>query len=274
MKTCNSEGQHLEVTGGQIFVRRWTPQSLVDQVPVVLLHDSLGCVQMWRDFPALLACRLNKQVIAYDRLGFGQSSPRDSPLPLDFIDEEALTIFPDLCASLNLNRVILFGHSVGGGMAIAIASHHAQTELCTAVITVSALAFLENQSIEGIRAAKAKFDDPVQLSKLAAYHGSKAQWVLDAWTETWLAPGLSDWSLDPYLKQVRCPVQAIHGNQDQFGSCESPRLIADGVKAYAEAVILDGFGHVPHRENPERILDTVERFLTRVQSGVTLRTGI
>jgi len=264
MQDCHSREFHVDVTGGRVFVRRWTPQTLADEIPIILLHDSLGCVRMWRDFPERLAIRLGKRVLAYDRLGFGESSPRRSLPSLRFIEEEALTVFPELCRSLGFEEVIPFGHSVGGGMAIAIAGHHSQVGLCTTVITESAQAFVEHRTTEGIRDAKEMIGSPAQLSKLSRYHGSKAQWVLDAWTETWLAPEFADWSLNSHLEKVRCPVLAIHGDQDEFGSCEFPRRIAGGVGAYSEAVILKGFAHVPHRENPERVLDIVSGFLARV----------
>lgn len=267
MKNCSSDDLYVDVSGGRVFVRRWMPQTQVDEVPVVLLHDSLGCVRMWRDFPEQLACRLGKQVIAYDRLGFGESSERQLPPSLEFIEEEALSTFPELCQALNLKRVIPFGHSVGGGMAINIAAHHVSAGLCSAVITESAQAFVEQRTLDGILAAKKIFSDPAQLSKLSKYHGAKAQWVLDAWTETWLAPAFCDWSLDSHLKQIRCPVLAIHGDNDEFGSCAFPRRIAGGVESDSEAVILEGFGHVPHRENPEKVMDVVSGFLSKIDQA-------
>lgn len=259
-----SEEFHVDVTGGRVFVRRWTPEKSIDPIPIVLLHDSLGCVRMWRAFPELLAVRLERPVIAYDRLGFGNASARQSPPSLRFIDEEAQQSFPELCQSLGLTTVVPFGHSVGGGMALAIASHHADVGLCAAVITEAAQAFVENRTIQGIRAAKELFRDPTQLSKLRKYHGSKAQWVLAAWTETWLAQEFASWSLDAHLPNVRCPVLTIHGDQDEYGSCAFPRRIINGVGRYAELKILKGLGHVPHRENPERILDIVSGFLDKV----------
>jgi len=265
MQDCDSEDFHVDLAGGRVFVRRWRPETLTDQAPIVLLHDSLGCVATWRDFPGQLARRLQRPVFAYDRLGFGQSSERHSPPSLDFIDDEARTVFPALCRSLGLKRVVPFGHSVGGGMAIAIASLNSQTGLCASVVTESAQAFVESRTIEGVLAARRLFGDPGQLAKLARFHGSRARWVLDAWTGTWLDPEFSNWSLDVHLEHVQCPVLAIHGDKDEYGSCAFPTRIAQGVAGYAEAVILEGFGHVPHRENPERVSAAVSEFLAKVE---------
>ncbi len=272
MQNCKSEERYVEVSGGQIFVRQWSPEKPSDQAPVVLLHDSLGCVAVWRDFPAQLATRLQRNVLAYDRLGYGRSSARHAPPSLRFIDEEAELVFPELCGALGLTEIVLFGHSVGGCMALAIASHHSHAGLCASVITESAPAFVEPRTTEGIQAAKQQFADPQQFAKLTKYHGSKARWVLDAWTKTWLDPQFANWNLDAHLNQVKSPVLAIHGDQDEYGSCAFPHRIVKGVAGRSEAVILEGLGHVPHRENPEKILDAVSGFLAEVGNGRGLAT--
>jgi len=261
-----SKSFFIDVPGGKVFVREWTPVALANPIPIVLLHDSLGCIDMWRDFPRQLANHLKRQVYAYDRLGYGQSSARISPPSLEFIDEEANSVFPDLCRQLNLKTVSLFGHSVGGGMAIAIASMNAHAGLCESVITESAQAFVEERTLEGITAAKTYFSDPQHLSKLEKYHGSKAKWVLDAWTEIWLDSRFSNWNLDHHLKRINCPVLAIHGDRDEYGSCAFPQRISSGVDTYSTSVILEDFGHVPHREDPTRIIGVVSRFLQEVES--------
>lgn len=261
-----SKEKLIEVPGGQVFVRRWCPNEKSQEPAIMLLHDSLGCVELWRDFPAQLAQNLGREVVAYDRLGFGQSSERVDPPSLRFIDEEAEVVFPALCASLGLQSVVPFGHSVGGGMAIAIASAHSQSNLCASVITESAQAFVEARTKEGIETAKKFFNQPGHLEKLTKYHKSKARWVLEAWTETWLHPQFDSWSLRPHLKNVHCPVLAIHGDNDEFGSVAFPKLIAEGVAGRSQALILEGFGHVPHKEDPDTVLAAVSCFLSEVGS--------
>lgn len=261
------EEKRVEVPGGQVFVRRWQATENLHKPAIVLLHDSLGCVELWRDFPAQLAQQLGREVIAYDRLGFGQSTTRVEPPSLRFIDEEAEVVFPALCRALGLKKVVPFGHSVGGGMAIAIAGQQVQSNLCAAVITESAQAFVEARTKAGIEAAKQFFNQANNLERLTKYHGSKARWVLDAWTETWLHPAFESWSLRPHLKNVRCPVLALHGDNDEYGSVAFPNLIADAAAGHAEAVVLEGFGHVPHKENPATILAAVAGFLSKTEAS-------
>ncbi len=170
-------------------------------------------------------------------------------------------MFPPIRRALGIDRFSLFGHSVGGAMALAIAG--SQSEACDAVVTEAAQAFVEPRTLSGIRAARAQFGDPRQFEKIARWHGKKARWVLDAWTEVWLSPGFSSWSLDPHLGEVRCPVLAIHGELDGYGSVDFPRRIASGVKGPSELAILDHCGHVPHRERREEVLRLTSSFLER-----------
>lgn len=250
----------VEVPGGSVFVRRWRGGS-ESRSPIVLLHDSLGCVELWRDFPSALATATGREIIAYDRLGFGNSTARAGRPSDDFIAEEAGVYFPAIRAALGVDRFALFGHSVGGAMAVMIAA--LQGEGCDAIVTEAAQAFVEERTLSGILAAKEQFRDPEQFEKLARWHGEKAQWVLEAWTEVWLSPQFRSWSLDRHLGNVTCPVLAIHGDLDEYGSVEFPRRIAQHVSGRSELVILENCGHVPHRERKEDVLRLTAAFLAQ-----------
>jgi len=251
----------VEVPGGRVFVRRWDAGSN-NSSPIFLLHDSLGSVDQWREFPAALARSTRRGVIAYDRLGFGRSTARVERPSIHFITEEAEVYFPAIRAALGIERFALFGHSVGGGMAIAIASSDQPREGCEAVISESAQAFLEAHTLDGIRVAKEQFREPRRFQRLVKWHGEKAQWVLDAWTEVWQLPEFAGWSLDPYLERVTCPVLAIHGDQDEFGSVEFPRRIVSNAKGKTQLAVFENCGHIPHRERKIEVLKLVSSFLT------------
>lgn len=257
--------QEVPVTGGRVFVRQWLPSAdasaHASATPLILLHDSLGCVELWRDFPEQLARSLQRPVIAYDRLGFGRSSARDAAPSAAFIQEEADVYFPAICRALGITAFALFGHSVGGGMALVIAA--AMPLQCKCVISESAQAFVEARTRAGIAAAKVQFEDPAHFAKLARWHGDKSRWVLDAWTETWTSPAFEHWSLDVWLGQVRCPVLVLHGDTDEYGSLEFPRRIARGVRGVSQLEVIEGCGHVPHREQPDYVLSLVVAYLTQ-----------
>ncbi len=260
--------QRVATEQGMLFARVWTPPELHADpgATILLFHDSLGCVDLWRDFPQQLAAATRRSVVAYDRLGFGRSDPYPGLLPLTFIRDEATTVVPRLCDTLGLGAIIPFGHSVGGGMAIATAARW--PERCAAVVTESAQSFVEDRTRAGLEAARIEFARPGQLARLERYHGVKARWVLDAWMETWLSPEFADWRLDNDLRGVRCPALAIHGDRDEYGSAEHPGRIARLTHGPSRAVILDGCGHVPHREQPARVLAEVAGFLASLSSGV------
>lgn len=265
----NTPGSHSDIVSTdrwvayareRIFVRTWTGPAAERLAPVVLLHDSLGSVELWRDFPARLAAGTGRTVIAYDRLGFGQSDPRADVLTTSFIADEADTVFNAVREQLGIGRFVVFGHSVGGAMAIHCAARY--PEDCEALITESAQVFAEETTLAGIRLAKAQFADPAQLGRLEKYHGSKAQWVLDAWTGTWLSAPFASWTLKEVLPQVEAPTLAIHGGDDEYGTTLHPRLISEWSRAEVRVAIMQEAHHLPHREEPDQVVDLVRGFLS------------
>jgi pimeloyl-ACP methyl ester carboxylesterase len=252
---------------GRLFSRRWhrprEDQLAGEKATIVLFHDSLGCVELWRDFPALLSSATGLDVVAYDRLGFGRSDRRQGRLPLNFIADEAASYFPAVAAQLGLGRFIAFGHSVGGGMAVHCAAQHASQ--CLALVTESAQAFVGDETREGLLEAKRLFADQHQLARLEKYHGDKARWVLDAWIGTWLDPQFAGWSLRDVLPAVRCPVLAIHGALDEYGSSRHPETIAGHCGGPAEVRILPGTHHVPHKERTKEVVALVAGFTSTLE---------
>lgn len=247
---------------GRLFAREW-PAATADPAlpPLLLQHDSLGCVDVWRDVPERLAAATGRRVVAYDRLGFGRSDARGGPMPPDFIADEGRTFLPSVLAHLRIDRFAVLGHSVGGGMAVNIAAQQARS--CTALVTIAAQAFVEDRTIAGLRAARASFAGPGALERLARYHGDKAAWVLSAWLDTWLDPAFAGWSLDAVLPQVRCPALVLHGELDEYGSAAHPQRIARGIGERADLQLLAGLGHVPQRERPGEVVARVAAFLAR-----------
>ncbi|GGN48160.1 alpha/beta fold hydrolase [Deinococcus daejeonensis] len=241
---------------GELFTRCWQPAlGGTTRAPFVLFHDSLGCVELWRDFPAALCAATGRAVIAYDRLGFGRSAAVTAPLPLTFIADEARTIMPLLQAHYGLKHFMAFGHSVGGGMAVECAAQW--PEHCVGLVTEAAQAFVEDRTVQGIEAARVQFQAEAQVGRLAKYHGAKARWVVDAWTETWLSHGFADWSLARVVPQVACPWLIVHGALDEYGSRRHPELLQAGAGGPKRLAWLPGVGHVPHREVAAQVLAEV-----------------
>jgi pimeloyl-ACP methyl ester carboxylesterase/quercetin dioxygenase-like cupin family protein len=245
----------LNVPGGTIFSRQWTTPAAAGKIPLILLHDSIGCVELWRDFPATLAERLQVPVIAYDRLGYGQSSGRKELPKADFIYVEAERTFPEVVKALGISEFFLLGHSAGGTISLVVASRMA--DACHGVVSIASQSFIEDRTIKSIETAKKSFEPPEQLDRLKKYHGEKAKWVVDAWTEVWLLPEFRPWTLEKDLPRIRCPILVMHGDTDEFGSIKIPEYIRDRTGGPVEMHIFKYCGHLPHRQQTEKVLNLI-----------------
>ncbi|QWD91723.1 alpha/beta fold hydrolase [Polynucleobacter sp. MWH-Braz-FAM2G] len=243
---------------GEIFIREWNPH-FIDLSPIVLIHDSLGCTELWRNFPSELSEITKRRVIAYDRLGFGKSGVMHKPISKQFISDEASNTFSNILQHLGIGHFVVLGHSVGGGMALHCAAQ--LPERCDAVITISAQSFVEERTLNGIRVAQTLFNDPAQVDRLKKYHGEKAQWVLDSWIHTWLADSFSNWSLSEMLANVKAKLLVIHGVDDEYGSMEHPQRIVDLSGGKSILMPLENTAHFPHREQTPIVLDAIKNFL-------------
>lgn len=165
MQHCETVEKIISTQQGNLFVKIWQPQQtkLSKQIPILLFHDSLGCVKLWRDFPEQLCTETHRMIIAYDRHGFGQSDASDVQLSTDFIQQEVL-VAAELLDQLGISQVIALGHSVGGGMAVSFASQYPSK--CVAVITEAAQAYIEQKTLDAISDAKQMFQQPEKLQKL------------------------------------------------------------------------------------------------------------
>lgn len=258
MSRVETEESTIEIPGGQVYVKKWMPEFDNGKPPIILLHDSLGSVDLWKDFPEKLSLAFSRSVFAYDRLGFGKSHARNALPSKNFIEEEAVIYFPAIKKLLCLGSYVLIGHSVGGGMAINIASRDSD---CRAVITISAQAFVENLTVKGIKNAKQMFEQPRQLERLEKWHGAKAKWVLHAWVDVWLSDQFKDWSLEPVIQNVYCPVLAIHGDRDEYGSSAFPRFISERSGGSSSMLIIKDCGHMPHKEKAQEVITAAGEFL-------------
>lgn len=249
--------REIHTEHGRLFSRIWSGDR-GDVAPILLFHDSLGSVELWRTFPEKLATATGHPVIAYDRLGFGKSDPYPGRLPFDFVRVEARQVVPAIRAALGFDRFVACGHSVGGGMAVETAA--AFGDACLGLVTLGAQAFVDERILGGIRQARDEFARPETLARLARYH-REPRWAVDAWVETWLDPAFADYSLDEALSKVSCPVLALHGENDQYGSIAHACRIAS---ERGRTVIMKDVGHVLHRENEAGVVQEIATFLLEV----------
>lgn len=256
----------IATADGRLFAKCWSPSSArqaAGLAPIVMFHESLGAVSLWRDLPGKLAAATGRTVVAYDRLGFGRSDPHPGRLATRFIAGEAFGDFSAVRAHFGIDAFVAYGHSTGGSIAAACAVAFPQQ--CAALITESAHAFVEACTLDGIRKAGREFVQPARFARLRRHHADKVYWVLDAWINTWLSAEFASWSLDDELPRIRCPVLVVHGDSDPFGSLAHPRYITGRVRSEVSVLVLPGIGHTPHRECESRFLDAVSGFLARTK---------
>jgi pimeloyl-ACP methyl ester carboxylesterase len=241
----------LVVGGVRLHGERISPPRGGDGPVVVLLHDSLGSVGLWRDFPERLAEATGLGVLAYDRRGHGASDPFGAGARTrTYLHEEAATL-EQVLAAANVREAVLVGHSDGGSIALLAAALHPAG--VRAVVSEAAHVFVEERTLEGIREAEEAIARGDLLARLERHHGAKAAPLAAAWIGTWLSPEFRSWNVEAELRRITCPVLVFQGAEDEYGTEDQVHAVARGV-ATARPVILPGLRHTPHREDPGAVL--------------------
>ncbi|WP_266206314.1 alpha/beta fold hydrolase [Pontibacter kalidii] len=226
---------------------------------LLFLHDSLGCINLWRDFPERLAQATGCTTLIYDRQGYGQSSPFESiNRGQDYLEQEA-DVLERLLDKLQIPQAILFGHSDGGSIALIAAAKYKNR--VKAIVTEGAHVFVEEETLEGIREAVKAYQTTNLPQKLQKYHGSKTEAVFRAWTDTWLSAGFRRWNIEHFLPSILCPVLIIQGEADEYGTLAQVEALVQQAQGPVHRLILSGIGHTPHREAVEQVLQQSVSFI-------------
>ena len=239
------------------------PATRADRAPILLLHEGLGSVSMWRGFPQRLAEATGSRVVAYSRHGFGRSSPRIRPWTPRFVHEEALEVVPALRERLELEQPLLLGHSTGASMALVHAG--ADRWPVAAVVAMAPLTDVQQSNVESITRARTLYETTDWRDKLGRHHDD-VDAVFYGWNDTWTRPEFRTWNLRADLAGIRAPILAILGKGDEYASPAQVELIrtrARGARSF-EFLHLDACGHAPHRDQPEAVLAAVIRLLDTV----------
>lgn len=251
-----SQEVNFKTPSADIFVRQISAGTF--NIPMIFLHDSLGCVELWRDFPTKICTQLSCKAIVYDRQGYGKSSPFSEKRKRLYHFEEAETLIA-LMNFLQLPKVSLFGHSDGGTIALIAAALY--PDRVNLVITEGAHVFVDEVTLAGIREAKRISQTTAIKEKLAKYHGNKVDAIYEAWTETWLDPEFYDWNIENLLPKICCPVLAIQGAGDEYGTQDQVESIAKNVRGKSELYLVPEASHSPHKEQSDAIIAKVKSFI-------------
>ena len=249
----------LGAAGGRLEYARWGAGA-GGGPPLVLLHEGLGCVSMWRDWPGDLARRTGREVFAYSRFGYGESSPAELPRPLDFMHREAREVLPRVIEAAGIDEApVLVGHSDGGTIALLCAAF-GEVPL-GAVVTLAAHAFNEPRCIEGIEAAREAFRHGKLRERLARHHGERTDDAFRGWCDAWLDPRFERWSIEEEVAWVNVPLLIVQGRDDTYGTLRQVEVIADRVAGPCRTLVLDDCGHSPHRDRTRATTEAIVRFV-------------
>lgn len=230
---------------------------------LVFLHEGLGCIELWKNFPDKLAEATGLNALVFDRQGYGGSDHLDLPRPNDYLETEALVFLPDLLEKLNIVKPILIGHSDGGSIALIYAGKH----LCLGIICEAAHIYVEKITLEGIQSAKSNPDLRQIKEKLKKYHGDKTDDIFSAWADTWLSEGFKDWNISSKLNGIVCPVLLIQGLDDEYATPEQVEKIAEAMPmaAYVQTTLLENCAHVPHFQAADIVLNRMIDFIKQIK---------
>jgi len=228
---------------------------------LVFLHEGLGCVSRWRDFPRRVAEATGCAALVYSRRGYGQSPPEDLPRLPTFMHEEALDVLPVLLAEEKIDDAILIGHSDGASIALIYTGANSGAGV-RGIVAISPHTFVEDVCVDAIERLREQYLDPATevRAKLGKHHADVDNTFL-GWAAAWLDPAFLDWEISEYLPDVRVPVMVIQGEDDEYGTLAQVDAVCGGVSGPSERVILPACGHVPQRAQPEATFDAVVRFV-------------
>jgi len=243
---------------GRSLEYEWVGPDAPGRPTLVFLHEGLGSIRQWRDFPQRLAQATGCRALVYSRYGYGQSDVlEEDRAGIDFMHREALEALPALRAALGLERPLLVGHSDGASIALI---HAGAGHAVHALALMAPHVFVEPICVESIRKAAQAFGTTDLAQKLGKYHRDPAK-TFRLWADAWLDPAFLDWNIEEFLPGIACPVMAVQGEDDEYGTMEQLERIRHGVRGPCELVKLAACGHAPFRDQPEATLSAMTRFI-------------
>lgn len=258
-----SEGtDQLIVNGLALECASWGPPP--SEAPtIVLLHEGLGCVALWRDFPERLVAATGHGVFAYSRGGYGASDPIALPRPLDYMTREATQVLPQVLDQVCARRCVLLGHSDGASIA-AIHAGSVPDPRVRGLVLIAPHFFTEDVGLAAIEDAKDAYETGPLRSRLARYH-RHVDVAFRGWNDAWLDPAFRDWNIAECIEHWRVPTLFLQGEQDQYGTLAQLHEAQDRADIPVEVAVFDACGHAPHLEQADKTSDAIRAFLRRIE---------
>jgi pimeloyl-ACP methyl ester carboxylesterase len=241
---------------GRTLEYRWvgSPSS---RAPLVFLHEGLGSIELWREFPETLCGTVHRRGLVYSRYGNGWSEALGEARQPDYMHEEAQVVLPELVATLVGNTPIIVGHSDGASIALIYAGVGHAVE---GLVLIAPHVFVEDRSIAGIGAALEEFTHADLAERMGKYHRDPEA-TFRGWNDIWLHPSFRQWNITDFLPTISCPILLIQGKNDEYGTTAQLDSIESQVRGPTSRILFEDTGHSPHLAEPVRVVEAVRRFL-------------
>jgi pimeloyl-ACP methyl ester carboxylesterase len=261
----------VHANGAMLEAAWWGPGP--DAAPtLVLLHEGLGCVALWRDLPQRLVEATGCGVFAYSRQGYGQSDPVSVPRPLSYMQDEAQDSLPAVLDAAGVRRAILVGHSDGASIALLYAGGHQDFRIAGLVL-IAPHVLVEDVSIAGIEAARTAYTDGDLRGRLGRYH-KDVDGAFWGWNRAWLDPAFRAWRIDDSVAFIRVPILLIQGDGDEYGTDAQLRLIETEAYCPVETLLVPGARHAPQNSHAAVVIAAIAGFVERIRAMDGLTSNI
>ena len=227
---------------------------------LVFLHEGLGCVSLWKDFPEKLSQKTGCGALVFSRLGYGKSDSCELPRSLNFMHPEALIELPEILVRNNIRKFILVGHSDGASIALIYAGENAADYLL-GIVNEAPHVFCEQLTTSSIDKIRQLYLSGNLRERLRKHHGTNVDCAFHGWADVWLHPDFSAWNIESCLPKIRVPQLIIQGNDDEYGTAAQVEAIVRQSGSSVETCFLDNCGHSPHREQVSQTLSIMSRFV-------------
>jgi pimeloyl-ACP methyl ester carboxylesterase len=250
---------YLELLDASLEYRLLGPTP--DQAPtIILMHEGLGCVALWKDFPERLSALTGCGLFVYSRRGYGQSSPYPPPWPTRYMHDEA-SILNDVLNHLNIQSGIICGHSDGASIAAIYQGTYAHPKV-HGLVLIAPHFFAEEIGLKAIHSVVNDFHNGELRERLEAYHEDNVENAFLGWSGAWLHKDFVSWNIEAKLANIRVPILAIQGEQDPYGTVDQVNVIRGKAAGKVDITLLPDCGHAPHIEEADRVLKEIGRFVT------------
>ena len=250
----------IDLKGTRLEAKWIGQQSNINDRVILFLHEGLGCISMWRDFPEDLSKLTGLRSFIFSRQGYGKSDSIKLPRDVNFMHYEALKILPDILDIVGINRAILVGHSDGGSIAL-INAGGVRDPRVEGIVCLAAHVFNEEITIKRIEEAKSSFKNGSLREKLAKHHGTNVDCAFWGWNDIWLNPEFKKWNIEKFLPNIRIPALVIQGDKDPYGTISQVDAIQAGIGSNAIVELIPECGHSPHLERRNMTLELITKFI-------------